>query len=113
MFKISTNRVQDVVRVSEGKRHLDLTVDVDPYSFVPALKAAQDRLSGVGDQPDDSAAQVVQAAQEFAATMFGKEQSRNLLAFYDGHAAPVISICTQYLKARLVAKIRRAQRARR
>lgn len=113
MFRISTNRVQDAVRVTEGKHTLDLTVDIDPYTFVPELKAAQDRLSAVEAATDDSTPQILQAATGFAAAIFGRQQAEKLLAFYGNHAAPVISVCTRYLTRRLIAKIKRAQRAKR
>ncbi len=111
MFKISTNRVQDTVRVREGNRSLDLSVDIDPRVFISELNKAQGQLAAVVDATDDTAPHVVQAAQGFAAAIFGKEQAGNLLAFYGSHAAPVLIICTEYLRRRLTAKIKRAQRA--
>ena len=113
MFRISTNRVHDKVRVTEGTRTLDLFVDIDPYTFVPELKAAQDRLAAVEAATDDTIPQVLQAATGFAAAIFGRQQAGKLLAFYGNHAAPAISICTRYLTRRLVNKIKRAQRAAR
>ena len=61
----------------------------------------------------ERAAQVVQAARDFAAAIFGGEQAGRLLDFYGGHGAPVISICSRYLRGRLAKKVIRAQRAKR
>ena len=111
MFKVTTNRIIDVVRVSEGSRHVDLSVDVDPRRVVMQLRAAQERLKAVSEETDSTSPCIVQSVTSFAAAVFGAEQAEKLVAFYGGDAAPALSVCTQYINRRLTRKIRRAQRA--
>lgn len=113
MFSITTNRVRDAVKVTEGTESMILRVDFDPMAFVRVLETAKAKLAAVRYAQDDSAPQVVQAARDFAAAIFGGEQAGRLLDFYGGHGAPVISICSQYLRGRLAKKVIRAQRAKR
>ena len=94
MFSITTNRVRDAVKVTEGTESMILRVDFDPMAFVRVLETAKAKLAAVRYAQDDSAPQVVQAARDFA-------------------GAPVISICSRYLRGRLAKKVIRAQRAKR
>lgn len=93
MFSITTNRVRDAVKVTEGTESMILRVDFDPMAFVRVLETAKAKLAAVRFAQDDSAPQVVQAARDFASAIFGGEQAGRLLDFYGGHGAPVI--CSQ------------------
>ena len=82
-----------------------LRVDFDPMAFVRVLETAKAKLGAVRFAQDASAPQVVQAARDFAAAIFGGEQAGRLLDFYGGHGAPVISICSRYLRGRLAKRL--------
>lgn len=110
MFKISTNRVHDHVRVMEGASRLDLIVDVDPRAVMVKLKAAQDALQAVAQATDDQSPAVQQAAKTFAAAIFGPSQAEKLLDFYANSGSAVISLCTKYLSTRLMRLVKTAQR---
>lgn len=110
MFKISTNRVHDRVRIVEGASHLDLMVDADPRSIMIKLKAAQDALQAVSQATDDQSPVVQQAAKTFAAAIFGPAQAEKLLDFYANSGSAVISLCTKYLSTRLMRLVKTAQR---
>lgn len=66
MFSITTNRVRDAVKVTEGTESMILRVDFDPMAFVRVLETAKAKLAAVRYAQDDSAPQVVQAARDFA-----------------------------------------------
>lgn len=61
MFSITTNRVRDAVKVTEGTESMILRVDFDPMAFVRVLETAKAKLAAVRYAQDDSAPQVVQA----------------------------------------------------
>ena len=54
--------------------------------------------------------QAKEAAEYFAAVIFGKEQAEKLTAFYADDPGCVISVCGQYFKNRLAGKIAAVQK---
>lgn len=58
MFSITTNRVRDAVKVTEGTESMILRVDFDPMAFVRVLETAKAKLAAVRYAQDDSAPQV-------------------------------------------------------
>ena len=47
MFSITTNRVRDAVKVTEGTESMILRVDFDPMAFVRVLETAKAKLAAV------------------------------------------------------------------
>lgn len=108
MFTLSLNRVHDRIRIVEGDERLELRVDGDPMRMVAGLNEAQKRLCGLTEESSEEEQR--DAAQYFAAVMFGDVQAKTLMDFYRHDAACVINICGKYFSERLAKLIEKAQR---
>lgn len=108
MYRITLNRVHDGITVAESGDELKLNVDSDPGRIVAGLGFAQQQLQAL--TPDSTDDERKHAALAFASAIFGTEQAQQLLDFYHGEAACVISICGKYFNERLVRKIEKAQK---
>lgn len=107
-YKLTLNRVHDVLTVKEGTEKLTLKVDGDSMRIVAGLNAAQKKMK---DLKDDATEQEIRdAAETFATVIFGKEQAGELFAFYNNDPGCVISVCGQYFKNRLAGEIAKVQR---
>lgn len=107
-YKITLNRVHDVVTIKEGDETLKLTVNGDSMRMVAGLNKAQKKMLELDDNATDE--QVKECAEYFAAVIFGKEQAAQLMAFYADDPGCVISVCGQYFKNRLAGKIAAVQK---
>ena len=107
-YKMTLNRVHDTVTVTEGGEKITLTVNGDAMRMVAGLNRAQQKMTALKDDSDD--AQVLDAAEYFAAVIFGKDQAAQLMAFYADDPGCVISVCGQYFKERLAGKIAAVQK---
>ena len=109
-YEMTLNRVQDTVAINENGERLTLTVNADPMRLVAGLNGAQKKLTEVvnGENPPEE--EVKEAAEYFAAVIFGKEQAEKLMDFYAGDAACVINICGTYFRERLGKLISKAQK---
>ena len=109
--EISLNRVHHTVIVNENGEKLKLTISADPMRLVAGLTKAQkklnDTISGDKEPTDD---EIKEAAEFFAAVLFGREQTEKLFEFYAGDAACVINICGQIFRDQLAKKISKAQK---
>jgi hypothetical protein len=107
-YEMTLNRVHDTVTVREGDEKITLTVNGDAMRMVAGLNKAQLKMKELtDDSPDDA---VVDVAEYFAAVIFGKEQAGQLMAFYADDPGCVITVCGQYFKERLAAKITAVQK---
>ena len=105
---MTLNRVHDTVTIREGDEKITLTVNGDAMRMVAGLNKAQAKMKELtDDSPDDT---VKDAAEYFAAVIFGKEQAGQLMAFYADDPGCVISVCGQYFKNRLAGKIANVQK---
>lgn len=107
-YKITLNRVHDVVTIKEGDESVKLTVNGDSMRMVAGLNKAQKKMLELDDNATDE--QVKECAEYFAAVIFGKEQAAQLMAFYADDPGCVISVCGQYFKNRLAGKIAAVQK---
>ena len=107
-YKITLNRVHDVVTIREGDESVKLTVNGDSMRMVAGLNKAQKKMLELDDNATDE--QVKECAEYFAAVIFGKEQAAQLMAFYADDPGCVISVCGQYFKNRLAGKIAAVQK---
>ena len=107
-YEMTLNRVHDSVVIREGDESLKLTVNGDAMRIVAGLNKAQQKLKELTEDATDE--QVKEAAEYFAAVIFGKEQAAKIMAFYVDDPACVISVCGQYFKDRLAAKITKVQK---
>lgn len=107
-YKVTLNRVHDNIVVREGGESLKLVVDGDSMRMVAGLNKAQKKMLELNDDSTDE--QVKDAAEYFAAVIFGKEQAGKLMAFYADDPSCVITVCGQYFKERLAARIAQAQK---
>ena len=107
-YNMTLNRVHDTVSVHEGGEKITLTVNGDAMRMVTGLSKAQAKLKELTEDSPDSA--VKEAAEGFAAVIFGKEQAAALMAFYADDPGCVISVCGQYFKNRLAGKIAKTQK---
>ena len=108
-YEITLNRVHDTVKISENGEYLTLTVNADPMRLVAGLNNAQKKLTELTEGEPEQAA-VKEAAEYFAAVIFGPEQAEKLLAFYADDAACIINVCGTYFRERLAEKITKAQK---
>lgn len=107
-YELTLNRVHDSVVIREGDESLKLTVNGDAMRIVAGLNKAQQKLKELTEDATDE--QVKEAAEYFAAVIFGKEQAAKIMAFYADDPACVISVCGQYFKDRLAGKITKIQK---
>ena len=109
--EISLNRVHHTVIINENGEKLKLVVNADPMRLVAGINKASDKLKDLlkdGEEPTSE--EMKEAAEFFAAVMFGKEQTEKLFEFYAGDAACVVNICGQIFKEQLTDKITKAQK---
>lgn len=105
-YTVSTNRVRDRIRVKENGKTLELTVNEESGNLVHGINKAQQKLSETVNKPETAA----DAAQFFAAVIFGQEQAGRLMDFYGGDPFSVVEVCVKYLRERLGAMITRNQK---
>ena len=104
---MTLNRVHDTVVIREGEEKLTLTVNGDAMRIVAGLNRANEKLNKINESTPD--ADVIAAAEYFAAVIFGKEQAAKLMAFYADDPGCVITVCGRYFKERLAGKITKVQ----
>lgn len=107
-YEMTMNRVHDKVTVREGDEHITLVVNGDAMRMVAGLNKAQQKMKELDENSPDEA--VKDAAEYFAAVIFGKDQAAQLMEFYADDPGCVITVCGQYFKARLAAKIEKVQK---
>lgn len=107
-YTMTLNRVHDAITIREGDETLKLTVNGDAMRMVAGLNKAQKRMLDLKDDSSDT--EVLEAAEYFAAVIFGKEQAAKLMKFYADDPGCVISVCGQYFKDRLADKIAKIQK---
>lgn len=105
---MTLNRVHDTVTIREGDESITLTVNGDAMRIVAGLNRAQEKMNALTDNSPDE--DVKDAAEYFAAVIFGKDQAAQLMAFYVDDPACVISVCGQYFKNRLADRIAKVQK---
>lgn len=109
-YEITLNRVHDTVTVNENGEKLQLVVNADPMRIVAGLNKAQAKLSEVTKKEDPTEDEMKEAAEYFAAVIFGIDQARKLMEFYAEDSACVINVCGQYFRERLGKKIAEMQK---
>ena len=107
-YKMTLNRVHDIIEIRECEEKLTLTVNGDSMRMVAGLNKAQKKMQEINDEtPDD---EVKSVADYFASVIFGHEQAKKLMAFYADDPGCVISVCGQYFKERLAGRIAKVQK---
>lgn len=109
-YELTLNRVHDTIRINENGEKLTLTVNGDPMRMVAGLNAAQKKLVELSEKEDATPEEMRDAAELFAAVIFGKEQTERLFDFYAGDPSCVISVCGTYFRERLADKIAQQQK---
>ena len=107
-YEVTLNRIHDTVVVKEGADRLTLVVNGDAMRMFAGLNNEQKKLKELkDDSPDET---VKNAAEYFAAVIFGKEQAAQLMAFYANDPYCVVTVCGRYFRERLSDKIAKAQK---
>lgn len=109
-YDITLNRVHDTVRINENGETLTLTVSADPMRIVAGLNKAQNKLTELVAKGEPTEDEMKEAAEFFAAVIFGQEQAGMVMAFYNDDAACVINVCGKYFRERLASKISQMQK---
>lgn len=107
-YEMTLNRVHDTVTIKEGDERLTLSVNGDAMHMIAGMNKANQKLQALTDDSKDE--EVVEAAEYFAAVIFGREQAARLMRFYANDPGCVISVCGQYFKERLVDRIVKVQK---
>ena len=107
-YELTLNRVHDMVRINEGGEILELTVNGDSFRMVAGLNKAQAKMKDLSE--DSTEEQIKDAAEYFAAVIFGKEQAKELMRFYADDPGCVITVCGNYFRERLAGKIAAVQK---
>ena len=107
-YELSLNCVHDRVTIREGDETLTLTVNGDSMRMIAGMNKAQQKFKELPEDAKD--AEAMEAAEYFAAVIFGKEQAAKLFDFYANDPGCVISVCGQYFKERLAARIAKVQK---
>ena len=109
-YNITLNKVHDRVNIVENGETLTLVVSADPVRMVAGLNKAQKKLADLvkSETPDEKG--MKEAAELFASTIFGPEQTRQIMEFYGEDAASVINVCGNYFRDRLGDKISKVQK---
>jgi ribosomal protein L28 len=108
--EVTLNRIHHTVTVNENGEKLKLVVNADPMRLVAGLNKAQKKLKESVFKENPTEEEVKEAAEYFAAVLFGREQTEKLMEFYAGDGGCVINICGQIFKDQLTAKIAAAQK---
>ena len=111
--ELSLNRIRDSVVVREGNETLKLYVDCDATTIVQKLLNAKREIDRVSKNAEATDNERTEAAITLASSMFGDEQTKELLNFYHGDAGCVVTICGMYFgnnKHGLSKKITKAQK---
>lgn len=110
MFKHEINPypISDNITFRNVDKTINLSVRSDAPSIVLGLKKAQEKLTGLNDDADDS--ERIDAARFFARTLFGTDQGDSLVQFYNDDPLAIISACGMYFQKRLAKKITKAQK---
>ena len=109
--EISLNRIHHTVTVNENGEKLKLTISADPMRLVAGLTKAQKKLNDtISGEKEPTEEEIKDAAEYFAAVLFGREQTEKLFEFYAQDAACVINVCGQIFKDQLARKISKAQK---
>ena len=107
-YEITLNRVHDTITIREAEEKLTLTVNGDAMRMVAGLNRAQAKMKEIDENTPDE--EVRDAAEYFAAVIFGKDQAAQLMAFYADDPGCVINVCGQYFRERLAEKISAVQK---
>lgn len=106
--EINPYAITDTVVFRNLEKTLTLFVRSDASTIVIRLKAAHDKLAKMTDDTPDN--ERSEAAFQFAASMFGEDQARDLCEFYCGDTLAIINACGMYFQQRLGKIITKAQK---
>ena len=108
-FTIKLRRVHDKVAITNGETTLTLTVDATPEKLVSGLLAARRKMQELG--PDSTKEEMLDAARDTAAAIFGDEQAQKLMDYYqEDTEMSVFDVCERYFTRRLQKLIEREQK---
>lgn len=108
--EVTLNRVHHTVTVVENGERLKLVINADPMRLTAGLNKVQEKLTETIQKEDPTPEEMMEAAEYYAAVLFGKDQTEKLKEFYAGDAACIINICGQIFKDQLADKIIRVQK---
>lgn len=106
--EINPYPISDNITFRNVDKTINLSVRSDAPSIVLGLKKAQEKLTGLNDDADNS--ERIDAARFFARTLFGTDQGDSLVQFYNEDPLAIISACGQYFQRTLAKKITKAQK---
>lgn len=109
LFKNEINpySVADRVTFRNVDKTLTLYVRSNAATLVVNLRNAQENLKSLTDEADES--KRMEAAKQFAQSVFGEEQAKKLCEFY-GESLAVVAVVGMYFERRLRKKITKAQK---
>jgi hypothetical protein len=76
--------------------------------MVAGLNAAQKRMQEITEATPET--EITETATFFAGVIFGSNQARKLMNFYNADPAAVISVCGRYFRDRLAGLIADVQK---
>lgn len=108
-YKITLNRVHDLIEVREGTESLVLRVDADPMDIVRIITKLEPKLNMIQSN-EEAKAEAESIGHEFCNVIFGRIQTSKLFEFYNNDALAVLDIISKYLSERLVMKVAKVQK---
>ena len=108
-YKITLNRVHDLIEVREGTEHLILRVDADAMDLVRTINSLEPRLNAIQDDAE-AEKEADSIAREFCTAIFGNEQTDKIFDFYNNSGVAVLGIVGKYFSERLGKLITKAQK---
>lgn len=115
MYQLSLNLVHDTVVFKEMGEKITLKVSAIPEKIVSSVQKCEPYLNKLGhkiteDNADQLIEQIRSSALMFSIAMFGQDQTKKLLDFYNGDHVALLRACSLYFSNRLSKLIAKAQR---
>ena len=113
--------VTDEIQLEDNGKQLTVKVDLqverilrDYNAAWAKIRAAQKQIQDLkekGENTEDAAAAVGAAIMSLFALLFGEEQTRQIMDFYDGAYLEMLADFVPYISEKIVPKVQEAQTA--
>ena len=109
----------DEISIEDNGKHLTVRVDLQVERILRDYNAAWAKIGAAqkqiqelkekGENTDDAAAAVGAAIMALFSLLFGEEQTRQIMDFYDGAYLEMLADFVPYISEKIVPKVQEAQ----